>query len=126
MKQKSISKLKAKLWEVFALYIKKQHSIDGYCKCFTCGKSLKIGTSDCQAGHYYSQGGFPALRFTEDNVRPQCYRCNVHLNGNTQIFRENLIEEIGTTRVALLDKHRHDPVKWSRSELEDKIKYYSE
>lgn len=126
MKPKSISKLKAKLWDQFALFIKIKHSANGYCRCYTCGKPLKIGTSDCQAGHYYSQGGFPALRFNEDNVRPQCYRCNVHLNGNTQIFGENLRKEIGESRFAFLNAHRHDTVKLSSSELIEKIEHYKE
>lgn len=126
MKPKSISKLKAELWTQFSMFIKLKHSNNGYCKCFTCGKSIKIGTSDCHAGHYYSQGGFPALRFNEDNVRPQCMRCNVHLNGNSQIFRENLIKEIGEARLSELDKHRHDTLKLTKSDLIDKINEYKE
>ena len=127
MKRKSITKLKSKLWEVFSLYIKQKYSPDGKnVNCFTCGRNLQIGTSNCQGGHYYSQGGFKALQFNENNVRPQCYNCNINLNGNTQIFRENLIAEIGEEAVNELDRHRHDEMRWSASELEEKIKHYKE
>lgn len=127
MKPKSISKLKAKLWEVFALYIKLKYSDgNGWCRCYTSGVPLKIGTSNCQAGHYYSKKGYPALYFNENNVRPQSYHDNINLSGNTQVFRENLIKEIGEEGVAELDKHRNDTIKWSRTDLEEKIEYYSE
>jgi len=125
MKQKTIGKLKQDLWKVYALYIKKKYADDNdFCRCFTCGAPLKIGTSNCQCGHYYSKKGYPALYFNENNTRPQCYHCNINLSGNTQIFREQLIKEIGEDEVAELDKHRHDTVKLSRSELVEKIDYY--
>ena len=126
-KPKSIADLKKQLWDVFALWIKQKYSDgDGNCNCFTCGAPLKIGTSNCQGGHFYSKKGFPALYFHENNSRCQCYHCNIHLMGNTQIFREKLIEEIGEEGVAELDKHRHDNIKLSRSDYEEKIRYYSE
>ncbi|MCK5612894.1 recombination protein NinG [Candidatus Pacearchaeota archaeon] len=126
-KKKSISKLKADIWKVYALYIKKKYSIGGgWCKCFTCPATLKIGTSNCQCGHYYSKKGYPALYFNENNTRPQCYHCNINLSGNTQIFREALIFEIGEDGIAELDKHRHDTIKWSRSELEEMIIKYKQ
>ena len=124
-KQKTITKLKAELWKHYALYIKRKYSTDGeYCNCFTCGANLQIGTSNCQCGHYYTKKGYPALYFNENNTRPQCFHCNINLSGNTPIFRENLIAEIGESGVAELDKHRHDTIKWSRSELEELIEKY--
>lgn len=126
-KPKTITKLKAELWIWFALYMKKKYSVDGeFCNCYTCGANLKIGTLGCHMGHYYTKKGYPALYFNENNVRPQCFRCNVNLSGNTPIFREKLIDEIGEDGVAELDNHRHDTVKWSRSELEDLIIKYKE
>ena len=127
MAKKTITKLKAELWKHYALYIKQKYSTDwGYCNCFTCGANLQIGTSNCQCGHYYTKKGYPALYFNENNTRPQCYHCNISLSGNTPIFREKLIEEIGEDGVAELDKHRHDTIKWSRSELEELIIKYKE
>jgi len=123
-KNKSISKLKAELWEVFSLYIKKKYSDGEYCNCYTCDNPLKIGTSNCQCGHYYSKKGYPALYFNEDNNRPQCFHCNISLSGNTQIFRERLIIEIGLERINKMDSHRHDTIKWNRSDLIEKTEYY--
>jgi hypothetical protein len=124
-KQKSLTKLKAELWKHFSLFIKLRASSDGVnCKCFTCGKPLKIGTPNCQAGHYYSQGGFRALRWNEMNVQVQCWHCNINLYGNTQIFRERLISEYGESAVTLLDVMRHGTLNLDRDNYEGMIEYY--
>lgn len=124
-KKKTLSKYKKDLWDVFALYIKQKHQIsDGYCQCYTCGSFIKIGTSNCQAGHYYSKKGYPALYFDENNVRPQCFHCNISLAGNTQKFQEKLINEIGIEGVEYLDKHRHDEIKRTKSDYIELINHY--
>jgi len=126
-KQKTLSKLKKDLWKVFALYIKLKYSIDNeYTKCFTCDAPLKIGTSNCQAGHYYTKKGYPALYFNENNVRPQCYHCNINLSGNTVIFGERLENEIGTDQMEHLKILRHNQVKLMRSDYIDLIDQYND
>ena len=126
-KTKTIGKLKADLWEVFALYIKLNHSADGlWCKCFTCGKPIQIGTVDCQAGHWLPKGGYPVHYFEENNVRPQCFRCNHHLEGNSAVFERNLKDEIGADAVSELYETRHETVKRTRQWYLDQIAYYSE
>jgi len=124
-KQKTVGKLKKDLWKVFALYVKQRESKDGEtCSCISCGSTLQIGTSNCQAGHYYPKGGFPGLYFEEDNVFPQCYRCNVNLGGNTQLYRENLITRIGIERVERLDSLRHQLKRYTRSDVIEMIEHY--
>ena len=126
-KQKTHSKYKQELWKVFSLYIKKKYQIsEGYCKCYTCGAMLKIGTSNCQAGHYYTKKGFPALYFDENNVRPQCYHCNISLSGNTVIFGENLKHEIGYKKMDDLKSRRHGMVKLTKSDYKELIEKYKE
>ena len=86
-KTKGIAALKKDLWKHFALFIKLKYSSDGqYTECYTCGRSLEIGTSSCHAGHWLTKKGYPVHYFHENNVRPQCYHCNINLSGNTLSF----------------------------------------
>ena len=85
---------------------------------------LTIGTSNCQGGHYYTKKGYPTLYFDENNVRVQCYHCNINLSGNTVIFGERLEEEIGKEAIEELKSRRHDSVKRMRSDYEDLISEY--
>ena len=95
-KKRGLDKAKKDLWKVFTKYIKLKHSPDGVtCSCYTCGKTLIIGTKDCQGGHYYKKVGYPSLYFDENNVRPQCIYCNKRAEGKKQEFRHNLREEVG-------------------------------
>ena len=125
MAKKTLSNLKKDLWKVFALYIKMKYSTDyKQTRCFTCDMPLTIGTSNCQAGHYYTKKGYPALYFNENNVRPQCYHCNINLSGNTVIFGERLEAEIGKQQMEHLKIIRHNSIKLMRSDYEDKIQEY--
>jgi hypothetical protein len=126
-KKKSLSKLKQDLWKVFSLYIKLKYSSDGeHVNCFTCDSILKIGTSNCQSGHYYTKKGYPALYFNENNVRVQCYHCNINLSGNTVIFGERLEGDIGYSGVQELRELRHGIFKITRAEYSYLIKEYKE
>ena len=121
-KSKSLSKLKEEAWSLFSARLKQRYADDeGNVMCFTCNALMKQNTSNCQGGHYLSRGGYPGLTFHPDNSRPQCYRCNIHLKGNTVEFRIRLIEEIGLERVEALEAQRHAQVKLTRSDYEKMI-----
>lgn len=110
-----ISKLKAKLWKVFADYIKKRDK--GI--CFTCG--AKAEGHNYHAGHFIpkSVGGI-ALYFHEDNVHGQCARCNIWLSGNQYIYGQRLGEE----KCKELYRLKEQINKWGEKEyLEALIKY---
>jgi len=126
-KKKTLTKLKKDFWKVFSLYIKLKYSDDfEHVNCFTCGARMKLGTSNCQGGHYYTKKGYPALYFDENNVRPQCYHCNINLSGNTVIFGELLEQEIGKDAMDDLKFRRHDQSKLMRSDYEDLIDEYKD
>ena len=75
------------------------------------------------AGHYMTAGGFPELRFDEDNCHKQCAPCNNHLSGNIAAYRVNLVKKIGVTRVESLEGP-HDPLKLTIDEIKEiKAKY---
>lgn len=67
--------------------------------CISCGAELK-GKFD--AGHYFSVGAHPELRFWEDNCHGQCVYCNQHRHGNLLEYSENLPKRIGPDRYSIL------------------------
>ena len=56
-------------------------------QCYTCGNP----TDHPHTGHFIpSSVCSVALRYDLDNLRPQCYRCNIHLSGNWIEFEKRL------------------------------------
>jgi len=75
----------------------------GYGRCISSGQSLRFGTSNAQAGHYYSAGQYKALEFNEDNVHLQGKSDNYFNSSHAVAYRKNLIRKIGEKRVEQLD-----------------------
>jgi hypothetical protein len=95
----------------FNKYIRER---DRYKGCITCKKPLE---HKYDAGHYYSVGSSPELRFDEDNVHGQCVGCNQHLHGNLIEYTFALPERIGQERFEALKQRRNIPAKYSKPEL---------
>lgn len=89
--------------------------------CISCGKPLK-GKFD--AGHFYSVGSYPNLRYHEDNIWGQCVRCNRDLHGNLLEYRKNLEIRIGTERMEQLELKRNLELKLSIPEIKELIEVY--
>jgi hypothetical protein len=114
------SKIVKKLDAVFSQYIRLSNADkNGYCTCVTCGK--KYHWKQIQAGHFMSRKHY-STRWLEDNVKTQCFSCNVMQFGLQYKFSKylgnNLSEE-------LYNKSK-EVVKFTTDELQDKITYYSE
>ena len=71
--------------------------------CMSCGQPLEMGTTSCQGGHLINRQE-RATETEPDNLWPQCYACNVLKNGNTILYRYNLIKTIGEERVLRLER----------------------
>lgn len=91
--------------------------------CISCGKPL-IGKYD--AGHFFSVGAYPNLRFNEDNVHGQCVECNQHKHGNISEYSIRLPIMIGLDKFDKLLEERNKPLNLTVSEIQEKIKYYKE
>ena len=90
--------------------------------CISCGKPL-IGKYD--AGHYFSVGGYPNVRFDEFNVWGQCVACNQHKHGAIHEYTQGLVKRIGETEFNLLRERAYQmPLKLSIVEIKEKIKEY--
>lgn len=99
MKRKKKSDIKIvqeKLWQecrrITMVRYKEPH------KCFTCNKP--IAGSNRQLGHFIANSvGGALLRYNLDNLRLQCYYCNINLGGNGAVFYKNLLEEKGQAHI---------------------------
>jgi len=93
--------------------------------CISCGASLQGVKFD--AGHYYSVGSYPRLRFNEDNVHGQCVRCNQHLHGNISEYAHKLPLRIGKSNFdTLVSERNKEPLKLTVNEIKNLIKKYKD
>src|SRR5574343_298353 len=122
-KSTSLPKLKAKCQKIFNEYIRLR---DADKPCISCGQPK----NDIQAGHFYAVKGYDGLRFDEFNVNGECSGCNCFDESHLIGYAENLLERIGKAEFDLLKlravDYKRRGYKWSRTELEEKIEYYSQ
>lgn len=99
MKKKSeIKKVQELLWQECRRITKAKYIKDVKYYCFTCGKPIE--KSNCQLGHFIPNSvGGALLRYNLDNLRLQCYYCNINLGGNGAVFYKNLLEEKGQEHI---------------------------
>lgn len=102
-KDKSTKKLRDRAVYYFNKFIRERDSTDGFGVCISSGQFLKVPSNNAQAGHYYSAGKYPQIRFNEDNVHLQGKSDNYFNGGNLLEYRKNLINKIGLERVEKLD-----------------------
>lgn len=68
--------------------------------CISCSRHHQ---GQYHAGHFYSVGSHPELRFEPLNVWKQCKPCNVDKHGNLHEYRKNLHARIGDEKMEWLD-----------------------
>lgn len=106
------------LWKKCSLFWRLFYTDNtGYGHCYTCEK--RIFYKEANLGHYISRA-YKAVKFHSDNLRLQCVQCNKWKNGQTVVFRENLVDEIGEKRVLKIEKMKDGqyPTKeWMLDEL---------
>ena len=124
VKVKRKTNLTAKLDKVFSRFIRLRDAMpNGYFKCISCGRVLKIDEADC--GHFYSRKHM-ATRFDEDNAHAECRACNRFSADHLIAYQTNLIKKIGMSRFELLGQKAHQTKKWSDFELDLLIKHYKQ
>jgi hypothetical protein len=118
MKQSNAA-LKKKLDSVFSLFIR--HRDQGV--CYTCG--VQRMPSEMQAGHYISRTHL-VIRWDEMNVKCQCPKCNLFMQGNAVSFREHLVRDYGEDCVKVLEAKRFETVKHDAEWYHKMIDHYRE
>lgn len=133
MKKKTITKLKKDLWPLISQFVRLSHANEeGFVQCYTCPAVKfwetrpKEAIYGIQAGHCFTQGGHKATIFDLDNIRPQCYQCNINNSGEGAVFRGNLEREYGGKWMDNLERRAKQSYKADRFWLEDQITIYKE
>lgn len=93
----------------------------GYCVCVTCGQvhPWSSGLGGVHCGHFLASRRNSIL-FEEDNVDPQCSKCNRYRDGAPQEFRIWMLAVRGKETVERLERLKGTIVQFSREELVDK------
>lgn len=92
VKKETITSLKKKLWQE-CRRITLLHYPEP--KCFTCERS-GIEGSNRQLGHFIPSSVCSVeMRYSLDNLRWQCYHCNINLSGNWPAYEAHLMNEKG-------------------------------
>ena len=106
--------------KVFNTYIRER---DYKKPCISCDKPL---TGKFDAGHYFTVGAYPNIRFNEDNVHGQCVECNQHKHGNIAEYSIRLPYRIGQQRYDKLLMERNESNKLSINDIKELIFIYRE
>jgi hypothetical protein len=123
-KKSPLSKLKKELWQLCREIQIKRYGSD----CYTCtAKDLK--GSNRHLGHFISSSICSTeLRYSLDNLRIQCYSCNIHKSGNWLAYEQRLRKEQGISFVEEL-KERNEKTKggmFREDWYEQRIREYRE
>ena len=85
----TVGKLKKKLWSLTRQIIIQRHGDT----CYTCGAVGLMG-SNLHIGHFIPSSVCSAeMRYSLDNLRPQCYRDNIHRSGDWVAYEAHLIRD---------------------------------
>ena len=119
MKKPTLRALKNKAWKLMSEYIRRKDADQwGTNYCFTCGQPKFW--KELQAGHFIG-GRTNAVLLNEEVIRPQCLMCNVFLHGNYGRYTLKMVDEVGREKVEELMSLKHKVVKYTRTDLEEKI-----
>ena len=126
-KNKTIPQLIGIASRRFNAFVRERDSNGIWFVCISCNRQLPV--RQMNAGHYYSGGHYPPLRFNTDNVHGQCgFTCNNMRSGNLINYRHGLVKKIGEERIKALDiiadNYKRNGFKWDRFSLIEIILKY--
>lgn len=85
-KKPTLAKLKKTLWQITRQIIIRKHGTN----CYTC-PAQGLAKSNLQVGHFISSSVCSAdLRYALENLRPQCFSCNIWKSGNWLAYEAHL------------------------------------
>ena len=88
----------------------------GMCRCVTCGK--RQHWKELQGGHFISRT-YSKWKLVEENVHPQCRRCNLFGSGVADDYFLWMCDTYGADHVRHMVETKREVVKWNRVELEE-------
>ena len=78
------------------------------------------------AGHFVSKARGSSIYFVEENIHPQCQRCNRFLEGNKLLYTLYMIDMYGREKVEELEQLARETQSWRLSDYEAMEDYYRE
>ena len=87
---------------------------NGMCRCVTCGKVDHW--KDMDGGHYIKRT-HTAHKLLEENIHPQCRRCNRFMDGEGGAYSLYMIDMYGREFVDWLHQTKREPRKYRRAEI---------
>lgn len=87
----------------------------GYARCCSCG--ARKHWKELQGGHFISRS-HKATILDEDNVHPQCPRCNIN-SGNIPGYFLHIVNRYGADAPSDLAARGREVKQWTREELAD-------
>jgi len=119
-KKSELQKTKDKLWKECRRIVIRDHGND----CYTC-PSKDLQGSNLHVGHFISSSICSVeMRYDLDNLRPQCYACNIHRSGNWVAYERHL--KLDGIDVEAL-KQRNEDTKGKQYDIlwyQDKLEEY--
>lgn len=124
--------LKRKAWDTFSKYIRQKHANhQGRVRCVSCKKTFHWSEMDC--GHFLRNSerggslGGNELWYDERNFAPQCRKCN-RFDGEQagKRWAVKLVIDLGPNCMGELENLKRSPKKWTREELEEKMKLWGD
>lgn len=115
---KTSSDYRNDLQKIFNKWVRLRDKHDG---CISCGKPFN---AKYDAGHYFSVGSYPNLRYNPLNTNGQCVRCNREKHGNLTEYRARLIRKIGQDEFDKLEASRHHPLHITTTEIIELMETY--
>lgn len=116
-----LTKLKETLWKLCREITIKRYGNT----CYSCGKNELWG-SNLQCGHFITSSTCSVeLRYSLDNLRVQCFHCNINLSGNWVAYERHLLAD--SVDISEL-KRRNEATKgltYSKEYFELKIAEYA-
>ena len=117
-----ITTARKKAFKQFSLYIrKKDATFQGYNRCVSCGKTDLWQNLD--AGHFI-HGVTKPTYFEENNVHPQCRKCNTYLSGKLIEYTLYMLRTYSKEEIDRLRELSFKTKRWTKKELEEIEKEY--
>lgn len=116
--KKKIKPQRAKLIKeadrVYSQYVRQKYADkEGVVQCYTC--PYQAHWKKMQNGHYITRSA-KYTRWDLDNLRPQCFVCNMRNQGMGHIFREKLVGELGEEHIKAMEQRSKqlfkEPDEW--------------
>ena len=118
MKKPKRSTVKARLWKLVSRYIRTKYlRHDGYIECVCCGSNNLY--SDTDAGHFIPKARGNSIYFVEENIHPQCQKCNRFDEGNKTQYTLFMIDTYGREKVEELEALSRTRLKLTVNDLLD-------